>query len=247
MKIKKLRSHLLIADAQVKEGVPLNHIDALRNFIVERQPEVIVNIGDWYDMPSLSSYNSKAAAENKRILQDVAAGNMAMARLERKWPKTYKPKKVFTIGNHEQRIVRPAVDNPSLKGVLGYHLFNLSGWEVYDYLQPVSIDGVTYCHYFYNPMTGKPIGGNAGNMLSKIGFSFTQGHRQELSYANKDLANGKRMHGLVAGAFHMHDEEYKGYQASTHWRGVCLLHEVDQGNYDLEVISLDRLLKEYGK
>ena len=78
-------------------------------------------------------------------------------------------------------------------------------------------------------------------------FSFAQGHRQELSYANKDLANGKRMHGLVAGAFHMHDEEYKGYQASSHWRGVCVLHEVTDWNYDLEVISIERLIKEYGK
>lgn len=51
--------------------------------------------------------------------------------------------------------------------------------------------------------------------------------------------------GLVAGAFYMHDEEYKGPQANNHWRGVCMLNNVHDGVYDLETISLRSLLGKY--
>ena len=36
---------LLCPDSQVKPGVPLDHLRALSNFIVERRPDVIINLG----------------------------------------------------------------------------------------------------------------------------------------------------------------------------------------------------------
>lgn len=248
MKIKLgPRTHLLIPDGQVKEDVPTEHIVATRNLICDLRPPVVVNIGDWWDMPSLSSYSSTLEAEGKRIKADFEAGNSAMAALLSKWPKGYRPEMHFTIGNHEGRIERYVASHPSLKGFMGYKNLNLGAWKVHPFLKPVTVDGVSYCHYFYNQMSGKPIGGSAANMLNKIGFSFVQGHRQELSYARKELANGKVIHGLVAGAFHMHDEDYKGHQAAGHWRGLILLHGVQGGEYDMEVISIERLLREYGE
>ncbi len=240
---RKYRTHVIITDPQVKKGVPLKHLQAARNFIAEERPDVVVHIGDHWDMPSLSSYSSKLEAEGQRYRDDIEAGNEGMRILSENWG--YKPEKHFTIGNHEERIARAVKEHPHLKGKIGYHDLNLKGWKVHDYLTPVTIDGISYCHYFYNQMSGKPIGGAAKTMLDKIGFSFVQGHRQELSYARKELANGSVIHGLVAGAFHIHDESYKGPQAAAHWRGICRLHNVRDGNYDLEVISLERLLKEY--
>ena len=57
---------LLIPDTQVKENVDLTHLTALGNFIVHKKPDIIVHIGDHYDMPSLSSYASRKEQESKR-------------------------------------------------------------------------------------------------------------------------------------------------------------------------------------
>ena len=245
MSKKAPRTHLIIPDAQTKADVDVSHLEAARNLICELKPEVIVNIGDFWDMPALSSYSSKLEEEGRRVIDDIEAGNDAMALLTHKWPKNYRPEMHFTLGNHEDRITRAVRETPKLRGIIGIDKLDLSKWRVHKYLVPVVIDGVTYCHYFYNQMSGKPISGNATSMLNKIGFSFVQGHRQELSYARKDLANGTVMHGLVAGAFHIHDEDYKGAQAAAHWRGLVLLHEVHQGDYDIELISVENLLRKY--
>lgn len=247
---KTPRVHLIIPDAQIKPGVEVTHLRALSRLIKARKPDVIVNIGDFWDFPSLSTHDAAGSkkTEGRRVKADVEAGNKAMDLLLSEWhgKEGYAPEMHFFLGNHEYRAERAAETDPKLEGVVGYHMLNLSAWKVHEFKKPHRIDGVTYAHYFYNPMSGTTIGGNAGTMLNKIGFSFVQGHRQELTYARKELANGKTLHGLVAGAFHMHDEDYKGPQAANHWRGVCLLHDVKDGEYDLEIVGIDRVLKEYG-
>ena len=49
--------HLIIPDCQVKDGVPLEYLEWIGHYIVEKKPDVIINIGDFADMPSLSSYD----------------------------------------------------------------------------------------------------------------------------------------------------------------------------------------------
>jgi hypothetical protein len=161
--------------------------------------------------------------------------------------KKYKPRMVFCLGNHEQRIMRHVNAYPELDGKLSYDDFKLQqwGWETHGFLQPVEIDGVTYAHYFYNPMSGNAYGGKASTKLTNIGFSFTMGHAQGKDQAEKYLANGKTIRGLVVGSFYQHEEEYKGPQANDHWRGCIMKHEVHDGNYDIMELSLNYLLREW--
>ena len=77
-----MTKHLLIPDTQVKEGTPLHHLEALGNYIVKKRPDVIVHIGDHWDMPSLSSYDrGKKAMEGRRVLSDIEAGKRGMEAL----------------------------------------------------------------------------------------------------------------------------------------------------------------------
>jgi hypothetical protein len=46
---------LVIPDCQIKEGVPLEHLTWAGKAIVDYKPDVVVNIGDFADMPSLST------------------------------------------------------------------------------------------------------------------------------------------------------------------------------------------------
>ena len=247
------KTHLVIPDVQLKSGVSVRHLHALANLIKKRKPTVIVIIGDWFDMPSLSSYDKgKKKAEGTRYCKDIQAGNKGLHIINsainsaKKRDKKYKPRLVFCIGNHEERIMRHIEANPELDGQIGYHDFDLDGWELYDYLELVEIDGIHYTNYLANPYTGKPIAGTIMNKLKHAGFSFTVGHIQLLDYGEKYLNNGKVIKGLVAGAFYLHEEDYKGPQGKNHWRGVVWKNNVKNGNYDLEVLRMDTLLKTWG-
>jgi len=247
----KAITHCVIPDTQIKPGVPLEHLRWAGQYIAEKRPDVIIQIGDFADMESLSSYDrGKASAENKRYKADIEAAHKGMEMLMEPIVKAegYKPRLVLTLGNHEDRITRYADDNAALSGFvslddLGYEAW---GWEVIPFKKPIEIGGITYAHYFYNHNTGKPLAGaNLQTRLQTIGFSFTQGHQQGLQTAVRDLSNGTRQRGLVCGSFYQHNEAYRGPQACE-WRGIVFKHEVHEGNYDLLEVSMNYLRRRYG-
>ncbi len=248
--------HLFIPDTQVREGVETKHIKALGNYIAEKQFEKIIVAGDWWDMKSCSNYNTAEDAEGMRVVDDIDSGNRAMQELWRpidkankklalRRKKQYKPECHFLMGNHEAQLERLWQRDPRLKGLVGYDDLALDRFKVHEFKKIVEIDGISYSHYFYNPATGKPYGGMMQTRLKNIGFSFTQGHSQEFDYGERQLPNGKRQYGCVAGAFYMHEEPYKGPQGNNHWRGVVVKNEVHEGQYDLMKISLNYLLNKY--
>lgn len=248
---QRTQKHLVIPDVQAKPGVPLDHLSWAGQYAADKKPDTIIVLGDFGDFPSLSSYDrGTVSAENKRYQYDLEATHKAMElfmapiRKER----GYAPRLVLTLGNHEDRITRYAEQNPALAGRvstadLGYEEW---GFEVYPFRQVVKIDGIAYTHYFYNHNTGKPYGGeNLHTRLKTIGLSFTMGHQQGLNTAIRDLADGTRQRGLVAGSFYQHEEAYKGPQGNGHWQGIIMKNEVQNGNYDLCEVSLDFLRRRY--
>lgn len=253
------RTHLIIPDTQAKAGVPTDHLRWIGEYIVEKQPDVIVHIGDHADMPSLSSYDvGKAAFEGRRYTLDIDAANEAFdvlcAPMDRhnancrQWKmKQYLPERHITLGNHEYRIVRAANDDPKLGGLISTDDLNFTahGWKVHPFLEPVELDGVWYAHYWANPMSGRPYGGAAATRLKTIGHSFVMGHQQTLDYAVRFLANGDQQFGLIAGASYLHREDYLGPQGNAHWRGVIVLHQVEGGAADPMFVSLDYLCRKY--
>jgi len=251
--------HLMIPDVQAKDGVPLDHLTWIGEFIVHKKPDVIVCIGDFADMPSLSSYDKgKKSFEGRRYKLDIAAANKAMDLLLaplRAYNKQqainhrpkYKPRMVMTLGNHEERVARVAELQPELEGVISYEDLPYKDWEVHDYLKPVVIDGVLYVHYLANPMSGKPYSGTALNQLVKVGQSFVVGHKQTLDVATRFTLDGRQQWGIIAGACYEHDETYKGYQGNAHFRGVVMLHDVHDGSFDPMIVSLKYLKERYGQ
>lgn len=244
--------HVVIPDTQVRAGVDTRHLEAAGNYIAEKRPQVIIHLGDHWDMPSLSGYEDKGSAyfHDKRYVTDVEAGNKAMDRLMGpiRRARGYKPRLVFCFGNHEERILRAVHADPVLQGAIGYDDLNLLGWETHQYLRPVTIHGVRYCHLFVNPqsLTGGPLGGTIDNRLNKLKHSFTQGHQQVRMWGSQYTGAGKEVMGLVVGAFYSHDEEYRGPQSNRHhWRGMVYKHEVRDGRYDPMFLSLDYLVREW--
>lgn len=241
------RMHMVIPDTQVKPGVNTDHLEWAGNYASEKRPDVIVMIGDWFDMPSLSSYDKgKLAFEGRRYVDDIKAGRKAMERFLKPIQETkdYKPRLVFTLGNHEHRVIRVADNNPEFSGKFSFDDLGLKdyGWEVHDFLKPVLIDGIEYCHYFTSGVMGRPVA-SAATLLRERQRSCTQGHVQ-----HTDIAIHKKTQNiaLFSGTFYQHDEDYLGYQGNNQRRQIVIKHEVDgEGHYDPMFVSLKFLEKAY--
>lgn len=244
-------THIIIPDTQCKPGVPLDHLLWAGKYIAERKPATVVHLGDHWDLPSLSSYESKGSHyfEGKRLKADIEAGNEGLDLLMEGMG-SFRPNRLVLLrGNHEDRLTRAINENPTqLAGLVGFENFNdvAHGWEVIDYLTPVTIDGIAYAHYFYHPNTGRAYSGSVDNMLRSIGHSFTMGHQQGKRMGSRELGNGDTQRGLVVGSFYQHQEDYKGPQGNHHWRGIIACHEVGGGTYDLMEVSIDFLRNRFG-
>jgi len=247
-------------DTQVRPNVPVGHLKACMNYIINKKPDVIVMIGDWWDMPSLSSYEKKSSQyfEGKRVIEDIASGNSAMdlfleplikfnKKKRKNKLKQYKPRMVFCMGNHEHRISRAISADPALEGLLSYDMLNLDAWEVHPFLKVVNIEGVLFSHYFVNTLSLKKnvIAGTIDNKLKNIGNSFCMGHQQTLQFGTHYLNDGTAHIGLVAGAFYQHHEDYMGFQGNHHWRGAVMLNELHEGKFDPMFLSIDYFLREW--
>ena len=245
-----LATHIFIPDTQVKPGVDIRHLDWIGSYIADsigdRENVKMVVAGDWWDMPSLSSYDvGTARMEGRRVAEDIAAGNYAFARFDGLIPKKRSWEYHFLFGNHEERVQRAVNANAQLDGLLSLALLDTKQWQRHDFLDVVEIDGVWYSHFFANPMTGRPYGGqNVETRLKTIGHSFTMGHQQTYMYGLR-FVGSQSQHGLVAGACYLHDEDYKGPQGNAHWRGIIVKNEVADGSYSIVEVTLDFLCRRY--
>ena len=251
--------HLIIPDTQIKPNESLEHLSWAGKYAASKKPDVIVHIGDHWDLPSLSCYDvGKKSFEGRKYIDDVQAGNQGMAvfmapiiaeqqRLIDNKKKRWNPRLVFTLGNHEQRIERAIESDRKLEGLISYDDFNLSdyGWEVIPYLEPIVIDGVCYSHYFTSGVMGRPVT-SARMLLQKKMMSSVMGHVQDRDIAYGRRGDGKSVTALFAGIYYLHDEGYLNYQTNQSWRGIWLLNEVEDGSFDELPVSITYLRRKYG-
>jgi hypothetical protein len=253
-------THLVIPDSQVRPDVDLSYLKWIGEYIVKKKPDVIIHLGDFADLPSLGSYDKgKKSAEGRRLNEDIASVKVGLKLLlnplrnlqkqqREQGVKVYEPRLVITLGNHCDRLTRHINANAELDGFLSMKDlgFEEAGFEVHPFLTPVVIDGISYCHYFPQVMTGKALSGTALNMLKTLGTSFTMGHRQTLDVTTRFLqTTGDQQWGLICGACYLQDEEYKTVQGNRHFRGIIVKHNVKEGSYDPMFVSLNWLKSEY--
>ena len=245
------KMHLVIPDVQSKPGVQNDHLAWVGNYIVEKKPDTIICIGDFWDMPSLSSYDKgKLDFEGRRYVNDVKAGRVAMEKLlrpiddfNRTAKVKYKPRKVFTLGNHEIRVVRVVDNNPEYQGKFDIDDLGIKdyGWEVNDFLKVVKIDGIEYAHYFTSGVRGNATS-SAAALLRERQCSATMGHVQ---YTDMAMQKKTQQIGLFCGTCYLHDEKYLGQQDNVQRRQIIIKHEVEEGRYDPMFVSLRFLEKAY--
>jgi hypothetical protein len=251
-----------IPDAQVKPGVPLDHLDWAGQYMLAKRPDVVICAGDFSDLPSLSIYDEKGSKqfEGRRYKDDIKAVQKGMELLlgplhkfnikaAKEHRLKYEPRLVMLMGNHEDRITRAVNRDPThLEGIISLAdlKYESWGWEVVPFLKPINIDGIVYCHYFCSGVMGKAIQ-RAQLLLTKKHMSCVVGHLQGRDIAYGQRADGKTITALIAGSFYQHEEEFLNNQTNNHWRGIYILHDVHDGIYDEMPVSLAYLKGRYGK
>ena len=244
-----MAKYLVIPDTQVKPGVDISYLSWVGNYIAEKRPDVIVQIGDFTDMSSLSSFDiGKKSFEGRRYKDDIEVAKEAMHLLTKPFIKlrNYKPKMHLTLGNHEERILRACESDAKLDGTITINdlQYEKFGWKVHDFLRPVILDDIAFCHYFPSGTLGRPTS-SARAILNKMHMSCIAGHLQGRDIAYAKRADGRQITAIIAGSCYLHDEAYLSPLTNQHWRGIFVCHQVNRGEFDEMFVSLDYLGREY--
>lgn len=248
----------VLPDVQAKPGIDFSYLRRYGMYLVDKKPATVVCIGDFADMPSLSSYDKgKKSYEGKRYKLDIQAVHEAMRaflgplheyneKIRHQKGKQYHPRMVMTLGNHEHRISRAIEDDPKLDGLMTLdHLeYKEFGWEVYPFLQTVVIDGVAFSHYFTTGVMGRPAG-SAAAQLRVANMSCFAGHQQGKQIAYGKRADGSILTSIICGSAYEHQEDFLGPQGNKHYRGFFMLHDVDNGSFDEMPVSLKYINSRY--
>lgn len=112
----------------------------------------------------------------------------------------------------------------------------------------VDIDGVAYSHFIASGAYGNALSGkhHGYSLVERLNCSVTVGHSHEFHYYLKGDSRPTPNIGLVAGCFKGKEEDWAGQSNQKWWKGVIIKRNIENGYYDLEQVSMERLRKEYG-
>ena len=254
------KTHLVLPDSHAHSDYSNERYDWIGKLILDLKPDVLINIGDTADMPSLSAYDKgKASFHGRNYEKDI---NAHLDAQERMWgpitkSKKRKPRSIFLEGNHEHRIKRVLDFEPHLEGVkygISFKDLELNRYysDVVEYEAGapgiITVDEIDYAHFFVSGISGRPLQSvhHAFALTQKRFRSSTCGHSHLYDhYVAKD-SSGMVRHGLVCGNFQDYPAPWAGKNLFNLWtQGVCIKRNVEGGNYDLQFISLESLKKEY--
>jgi len=251
---------LVVPDVHSHPDHPNDRAEWLGKLILDLKPDVVMNMGDAADMPSLSSYDKGKASFKSASYQKDIESHLDFQ--EKMWGPIRKAKKkmphsVVLWGNHEQRQDRVLEYEPHLRGdKYGISPRDFDFESYYDEVVPYdggvpgiyNLYGVLFAHYFISGVMGRPIGGvnHAASLLSKNHCSCVQGHSHTFDFSVKAKADGNTVMGLVAGVYQDYRSGWAGAAGNLWQRGLCILHNFQDQHYDLEWVSINRMRDTYG-
>ncbi len=239
----------LYPDAHTMPGHDYTPVKAIARWFADEGVDMVVNIGDFSDMHSLSSYDKgKANMEGARVIEDLEY-TKEMNDLFNYNLQGHDPYKVMTLGNHEHRLMRAEEDNPQMKGAFGEDPWGYEdgGYYVYNYMDIVRVNGVSFSHAFVNPtsLMGGVQGGSADIRMKNVGFPHVAGHQHgPLIHGQRMLGDGSPLSTLIIGCAHTEDHAYWGRGRDV-YRGAAVLRNVRNGSYDPDIRYLGNIMRKY--
>jgi len=256
------KTAVVFSCSHAKPEVSNERFDWLAQLIYDIRPDYVVDLGDGADMCSLNSFDTRypQAIVSQSYEADIESYNDAQERLRKPFKKNKRkrPHWIGFEGNHEHRIEKAVSYDPRLKGEkygLSFRHLQTNKWfdEYHRYVNSapalVDYDGVLYGHFVsaYKPTVG--IGGKhaAHSLVAHTKCSVTVGHSHKYSYHFDGAARPNPVIGHVVGCFKGKEEAWAGH-VNQEWRtGVVIKRNIEDGVYDHEWVSIDRLREEYSR
>ena len=256
---------LVIPDGHVDDGHDQSRWAYLGNLIVECKPDMIVQLGDFVSVNALSHFDmkKKRLMEGRRFSSEMKAGRTALdllfgpmkhynTKAVKQHIKKYEPEVIWCEGNHEQRVENYIDANAEMEGQLDLYLpqnLNYANYpitKIVPYREFITRDGVSYTHAPINaackPTTGKFALYRASEIFAT---SIVFGHLHRKESLNLFRHGGGITQVFSAGCFFEHVDDYALGAQNIYWRGVQILHQWDEGRFDVEEIGIARLREEY--
>ncbi len=250
---------VVIPDAQVDPKHSVAFLATIGRYIAAKRPDVVINIGDFAELASLSSFDKGTKAyENLRYATDLKHLHKGMETLlkpiwdlqkKQKASKTkiYRPDLKLTLGNHENRINKAIFHDPArLEGIISIKdlKYEEYGWEVFPFLETLIIEDIIFTHYVPSGSMGRATA-TASALLKNCYMSAVVGHSPGLQIAQAKRGDGRQLTAVIAGSCYEHDMYYFNAQTNRHFRGILHLYEVEKGSFLVKPVSLDHLKKNY--
>jgi hypothetical protein len=244
-------SVLAIGDLHVDPSLSNERMKWIGRLAAERQPEHIVQIGDFLNLSSLSGHEKPGtlAYSQKPSFKedDLPCFIEALKFFQDELPKKYKPRKHVTLGNHCFRMERFQNEHPETNGIfthMVYSQFEKYGWTYSPYGASYFVSGVEFTHVPFNLM-GKP---QAITEIAKSAVNdLVYGH----THQKGELRIAKRGHtvtvvNLGCALPYGHIEAYAKHSLNAWSYGVYIL-TIDGGRIrDTEFLSMRLLEEKYG-
>ena len=221
----------------------------------ERRPTVVVDLGDAITMDSCSRHDRNETLKG-RLKPSIRAdldNHLAMHQaFERGRASDWRPKRIKTRGNHENRLWDFENNHPESEGTHTHEYAQQLlqfGWMERPFGEFAYVEGVAFTHAPINGM-GRPMGGKtsthrAGGMLTS---SLVHGHTHQLQIFNDAKMGQQERISVVQAGCALPYGEYEHY-ASTGpggwWWGVLMMTVWGGQITDIEAISMLSLRERY--
>lgn len=266
MPLKEIMKLLVVPDIHIEPEVSNERMKWLGRLIVDRKPDVAVQLGDLMSFQSLSHHEfGKKSSEGRRYLYDIEAGLEGQDLLFSEVDNYNRSKKKkdqvktdfhITLGNHEGWVSKEIQNNAKMEftmdAVEDLRLKEF-GWKVTPFMSVLNIKGINFSHYFPSGNMDKAASGvNVGKTLvDNMGKSCIAGHSHLYREYNKTIlgpdGGPQRIWGLTAGCYFEHEMFYCGkVTQSQWWRGVLMLTLIDEnGDFNIERIDMKTIKELY--
>ena len=257
------RLHLVVPDTHTRpEDENITRALWVSRLIDELRPSTIIHLGDNWNLDSLADFDlDKPIARVSRNYQaDLNAGHEfldAMFSSVRKAKHRYSPRRIYCVGNHEYRLGKVLARQPELAGTIGYgdldlpKYFDEIAWYEGTTPSVIVADGVSYCHHAVSGLMCRPISGThiGYSLIQKLHSTTVVGHAHILSYAQTVIpSTNRRIHGLCSGIYIGEDTkfDYCGVGGKQYARGLSVLRNVEDGDFDFQWVSVGQMQRLYG-
>lgn len=249
----------------------VRRMKAVGRFILDIQPDEIIQMGDWGDFPSLSFYAKNGTIEGLKkptVQQDFDAFELSVKavatplikyqeKIKLQKGKLYLPKFIYIKGNHEFRVDRYLNFAPELRDMRDFNLDDILGkyfgrnkTRIIPYKQFYESGNIQFTHSVF--VQGKEIRGvNPCRQVALMTTKHTvyaHTHKKD-SYALPLLGQEDRIRAAInVGCFldPGQMEDYADHTTTGWWRGVNLI--IDEGEFRKPTvieIPVEDLLKWY--